>query len=173
MNEEDFLKRGDPEKFLKMNMSTLIVKMYYPNVVSDLYVTHGLEKATKHLNNIGDRAAKKFLTYYQPKSETPLKLIKEMSKFVGKFYKIKKLKDGSFSITTKRCPLCHDMPEMDLPGLKNCEPLGGFNTGFFKNFNPLKNPNNIDFSKYKGIVTKSMGSGDDICELIIKLEEDA
>ncbi len=173
MNEKDLSKRGDPKKFLKMNMTTLLVKMYYPNVLSDLYINHGLENANKHLNNIGDRAARKFLKYYQPKATTPLKLVKEMSKFVGKSYKIKQTKDGSIIITTKKCPLCNEMPELDLPGLKNCEPIGGFINGFFNNFTPLKNPNNIDYTKYRGKVTKSMGSGDKFCELIIKMEEDA
>ncbi|NHI94000.1 MAG: hypothetical protein EAX96_16040 [Candidatus Lokiarchaeota archaeon] len=172
MNNEDLLKRGDPKKFLKMNMSTLLIKMYYPTVLSDLYIKQGLEKANVHLNNIGDRAAKLFLTYYQPKADTPFKLIKEMSRFVGKSYKFKKISgEETYIITTKKCPLCHEMPEMDLPGIKNCEPIGGFINGFFNNFVPLKNPKNINYKVYRGKITKSKGSGDDICELVIKMEE--
>ena len=173
MDSAEILKRGDPKNFLKMKMTTLMAKMYYPSVLSDLFVRFGLEEATEHLNSIGDRAAKFFLQYYTPKSKTPLKLIKEMAKFVGESYKIRKHpKEEVYSIRTKKCPLCYEMPELDLPGLKNCEPMAGFINGFFKHVVPKKNPKNIDYTKYHGEITKSMGSGDKYCELLIKKVED-
>jgi predicted hydrocarbon binding protein len=173
MKNENILMRGDPKKFIKMELSTLLAKMYYPTVLSNLFLNYGLEKATEYLNSIGDRAAKYFLQYYQPKADTPFKMVKEMSKFVGKSYEIKRNpKDRTYVVRTKKCPLCHDMPELNLPGLKNCQPISGFINGFFKYVVPLKNPKLINYKAYQGTITKSVASGDKYCELIIKNMEE-
>jgi len=171
LTDRDLSIRGDPQEFKKIKISTLLLKIVYPVVLSYFYRNKGAAEASKHLINIGLKTSTKFARYHTPKSDNIKKVLKEMMNYWGPKYKIKENKeDSTYTLYTKHCTLCKDMPELDLEGMHYCSPVSGFIEGYLNSLISIKNPSVFPFESFSASVIKSMGSGDPYCEVELKVK---
>jgi len=171
ISQEELLKRGDPQEFLKLEISTLLIRMIYPAVLSHFIGNFSVEETKKHLFNIGKNSADKMLAHYHPKAKDIKKVIKSITKLWSGKFKIKEYKkENVFTLTTKQCPLCYEMPEISIEGLHNCYPLASFIDGYLNGYALIPNEK-LNYKSTKTRITKSLGAGDPYCELLIQVEK--
>jgi len=173
-NKEDFsqdsniISRGDPQTFFRMKLSTIFLRIVYPGVLTDFLTEYDFETAKKHVWDLGYRVSKYVFNYFKTKSNEFEKIMDEIGeKLWGTQFKIQFDKGRSvYLVSPKSCPLCEDMPPLDMKGLHNCFPLEGFLIGYFE---LLKEHNLFDYKEVFVKVLQSKGSGADKCLYEVKI----
>ncbi len=166
--DSNIVLRGDPQKFFEMKLTTIFIRIVYPGVLSTLLVEHGLETAKNYVRDLGYRVSKYVFNYFRTKSNEFEKIIDELGqKLWGTKFKIQfDKKREIYKISPKSCPLCEDLPPLEIEGLHYCVPLEGFLIGYFE---LLKKHNLFYFEEIIAKVIHSKGSGADNCLYEVKL----
>ena len=160
--------RGDARKFFKMNLTTIFLRMVYPGVLLTFLTEFDFETAKKHVWDLGYRVSKYVFKYFIPKSKKFEKILEEIGKNIwGTKFKVAfdKRKEV-YRITPQSCPLCEDLPPLEVEGLHNCFPLEGFLIGYFE---LLKEHNIFNYYKFFAKVLQSKGTGADNCIYEVKI----
>ncbi|MHA1268154.1 MAG: hypothetical protein ACTSPY_00080 [Candidatus Helarchaeota archaeon] len=128
---------GDPKTFYKWRLNSLILKMVYPQILSNFVVKFGssdLNSTKQALRNIGINTAKRVLKEFPIEEYNPKILIRKLtyrhwgtkSKIIGK------IKDGEMRIVIKKCALCENLSPLEIEGLHYCISFAGFLEGAFE-----------------------------------------
>jgi len=166
--DSNIFSRGDPQKFFQMKLSTIFLRIVYPGVLTAFLTEYDFETAKKHVWDLGYRVSRYVFNNFKTKSTEFEKILAEIGEKVwGTKFKIQFDKQkGTYLISPKACPLCEDMPPLELKGLHNCFPLEGFLTGYFE---LLKEHHLFDYKDMVCKVLQSKGSGADSCLYEVKL----
>ena len=147
----------------KMKLTNLLVQMVYPTILT-YFMNRGTEDTHTHLRNITAKAAKGYLTLDIPKGNTLKKVVTNTMKLWGNKYKVKTESDA-ITITTKKCPICTDMPKIEIEGIKYCIFVGYYLEAVLNEIKEFKTSEEITKNKFRADTPNSKGSGDDICEI--------
>ncbi|NVM28190.1 MAG: hypothetical protein HWN65_05055 [Candidatus Helarchaeota archaeon] len=160
--------RGDVQKFFKMKLNTVFLRMVYPGVITRFLTENDFETAKRLMWDLGYRVSRYIFNYFIPKSNKFVKIIEEFGKKIwGTTFKIKFDKTKkSYLIKPRSCPLCEDLPPFDVEGLHNCFPLEGFLIGYFE---LLKEHNLFNYSEISAKTLQSKGTGADSCIYEVKI----
>jgi len=166
--DSNIIARGDPQTFFRMKLSTIFLRIVYPGVLISFLRDYDFETAKKHVWNLGYRVSKYIFNYFKPKSNEFQKILDEFGeKLWGTKFKIQiDKKKEAYLISPETCPLCEDMPPLEMKGLHNCFPLEGFLIGYFES---LKEHNLFEFKEMYAKVLQSKGSGADRCLYEVKV----
>lgn len=166
--DSNILARGEPQAFFGMKLSTIFLRIVYPGVLTAFLREFDFETAKQHVWDLGYRVSKYVFNYFKTKSNEFEKIMDEIGeKLWGTKFKIQFDKKGAhYLITPESCPLCEEMPPLDVKGLHNCYPLEGFLIGYFE---LLKQYNLFNYKEMFAKVLQSKGSGADRCLYDIKI----
>lgn len=166
--DDNIFSRGDPQTFFQMKLSTIFLRIVYPGVLTAFLSEYDLVTAKKYLWDIGYKVSSYIFTYFKPKSREFEPIVEEIGeKLWGTKFKIQFDKEKDiYLVSPKSCPLCEDMPPLNIKGFPNCFPLEGFFKGYFE---LLKGQDLIDYKEIFAKVLQSKGSGADKCMYEIKL----
>ena len=132
--------RGSIKEFTKMKLSALLLRMVYPSVLSDFASQMDLGKVKERLTRIGFNAGKEFFQYYKVKGKKIEKILKEIYKNIwDSKVKIKKIEEDKWLLESKDCPICGDLPPLELENLHYCEPVGGFVEAYINELIEIRN----------------------------------
>ncbi|MDD1777542.1 MAG: hypothetical protein LUQ65_05180 [Candidatus Helarchaeota archaeon] len=151
----------------KAQSASILIAMVYIELFTHLTQKYDSHAVEVKLRTMGVNIAKSYYEYYIPSKSTISGTIKELAeKLAGmKHIRLQKTEDG-FTYTSSTCPLCQ--PNIEIEGPKFCIPvcviLETFLNLIFTNF-PWKFP----YTEAIGTVTKSISSGDDVCEYHFRL----
>ena len=169
MLNDDLIYSEDVIDYFKIRMTTLLLRIVYPSILG-LFISKDTENVDMHLRNVAETTASSFLKIIVPKGNDPKEIVEKISKLWGRKYTIKRDKN-SIIIRTKHCPLCEEMPTLELKGHHYCNIVGIFTEVFLNQIHSYKDPKKFKFSDFKVKTTTSKGSGDDRCEYIITYEK--
>ena len=145
-----------------MKLTTIFLRIVYPGVLSTLLLEQGFEAAKDYCWKIGYNASKYIFKWFKPKSNKFEGIADELgpklwgTKFLMKYNK----KTQTYRVKPKSCPLCEDMPPLEMPDLHYCFPLEGFFHGYFE---LLREHGLFDYKELNTKVIQSKGSGADYC----------
>ena len=151
----------------KAQSASVLIAMVYIELFTHLTQKYDHSVVEEKLRTMGSNIARSYYEYYLPSKSSISGIIKELAeKLAGmKHIKLRRTEDG-FTLSTARCPLCQ--PNIEIEGPKFCIPvciiLETFLNLIFTNF-PWKFP----YTEAIGTVTKSISSGDDVCEYHFRL----
>ena len=125
-------KRGTPQYFANMKLSAMLLRMVYPTVLTDFANHMELSEVKERLFRIGKRSGEQLFEYFKVKGNKIEKIIKEIFKKIwDSKVKIRKEEDGDvLFLETKDCPVCGDLPPLELEDLHYCIPVAGFLEGY-------------------------------------------
>ena len=146
----------------KMFIGNLLVKMFYPNILSFFLNKVGLFDMEARVSDVGYRVAQKLLNAWAPKERKIDPLIKFFfKKMWNTSIVIKKAKNENaiiYRIIDKTCRYCD--PEMVLEGVRHpCVTVLGYIKACLE-YSSKKYP----LPKYNLKTVKSRGSGNEYCE---------
>jgi len=151
----------------KAQSASILIAMVYIELFTHLTQKYDWSVVEEKLRTMGSNIAKSYYDYYLPSKSSISGIVKELSeKLAGmKYIKLKRTEDG-FTISTPNCPLCQ--PNIEIEGPKFCIPtctiLETFLNLIFTNF-----PWRFPYKQVIGTVTKSISSGDEMCEYHYRL----
>ncbi|NHI93804.1 MAG: hypothetical protein EAX96_15055 [Candidatus Lokiarchaeota archaeon] len=125
-------KRGTPEEFSKMKLSAMLLRMVYPTVISDFANHMEVNEIRERVFRIGKNSGSQFYEYYKIRGKKLVPIIKRMFKQIWDS-KVKVKKEGDdhvYHLISKNCPVCGDLPPLELPELHYCIPVAGFLEGY-------------------------------------------
>ncbi|MBD3230892.1 MAG: hypothetical protein GF329_22125 [Candidatus Lokiarchaeota archaeon] len=171
-NPSENVKEGKMQELLKIKVTTLLVRMVYPVIVS-YFLQNGKEAAIESVENVAQDTVEEFLRYYKPKENKLSKLLPNLMKLWGPKYKIIRDKKNrqKLILRTNKCPICEEMPPMDLFGLKYCFIISVFIEKLLNALIKIKNPQEFEYTNFSAETTKSVGNMDEYCEIILKFEK--
>ncbi len=157
----------DEEETLKLHskiyIGNLLIKMYYPNVITFLVEKVGADEARTRLFQIGQAVGRKLLKLRDLKTTDPEKLIYRFYKVMWnttKHVKVQKKKEKArtiYRVVDKNCGVCD--PETAIEGLNvPCVSIDGYLDACMEH---LLNLGAI--KSYKIETTASIATGDPIC----------
>jgi predicted hydrocarbon binding protein len=154
----------------KIYVGNLLIKMYYPNVVTYLAKNLGPEEATARLFQIGQEIGRKLLEIRAPKSTDVKKLVKQWYKIMWNSTKGLSIKEINrngkilYKVVDKKCGVCD--PETVIEGLKvPCSSIAGYLDACMEYLSKK-----VTISSYKVQTVKSVSTGDPYCEHHIEVE---
>jgi len=169
LSDLDYIYSEELIQYFKIKMSNLLLRMVYPTVLS-FFITYDKDNVDLYLGNIVQNTVISLLKLRTPKGNNIKSLLRKLIKLWGKSYKIKMRKE-LIVISTKKCPLCKEMPTLDLKGHYYCDIISIFVERFLNELKNHKNPKQFKYTNFRTKTTKSMGSGDDRCEIIINYDK--
>ena len=129
MDNED--GRGSIKDFSKMKLSAALVRLVYPSVLSDFINQLSEEETKKRVFRIGYNSGKEFFQYFKIKGKKMSVIIKKIySKVWDSKVKIRKEEENKWLLESKNCPICGDLPPLELENVHYCEPIAGFIQGY-------------------------------------------
>jgi len=166
---DDISNRGTAEELSKIKISSLVISMLYPAVLTYFYDELGEEGAVKTIRQLGADTADNFLMIYKKKRKKFQDVIKDLFKiYYDNKVKIKKINDKLYHIIQKDCIVCQDIVLEGLP-FHYCVSNAGITE---KVLNHFATQGNIPKFKYKVKTIASKGTGDPACVYEVKLVED-
>jgi hypothetical protein len=151
----------------KAQSASILIAMVYIELFTHLTQKYDRTLVEEKLRTMGVNIAKSYYKYYLPSKSSISGIIKELAeKLAGmRHIKLKRTEDG-FTISSPICPICQ--PNIEIEGPKFCIPtcaiLETFLNLIFTDF-PWKFP----YKEAIGTVTKSISSGDAMCEYHFRL----
>ena len=168
---ENLAIRGLPEDFLKIKVSTILIKMVYPAILGIfLQDSKSVEETQKRLSSIGYRTAEVMGEFYTPAGKKVKDLVFNISKDLWgiKPRIIYDKKEKLYRIQTRHCPLCKGLPPMEIEGIHYCYPVPSY---IEATLNTLASHRaDLPFKRVKCQPSLSMGSGANMCEYIVQVE---
>ncbi|MHA1310806.1 MAG: hypothetical protein ACTSQO_07720 [Candidatus Helarchaeota archaeon] len=175
MNEktEIVTNSGDPKMFYKWKLNSLILRMVYPQIVSNFVIKYNndISKINKALLDIGKNSARRVISEFPIKEFNTKILIRKITwRHWGTKSIVKgNIKDGELKIIVKKCPLCMGLAPLEIEGLHYCVSFAGFLQGAFE----------VLQKKYKKLIQNKMtfetieskGSNDLNCVHLCRIEE--
>lgn len=160
------------QKLLKIKVTTMLVRMVYPVIIS-YFIQNGKEAAIESVENVAQDTVQEFLNYYMPKENKLSRLLPNLMKLWGPKYKITRDKKDrqKLILRTNKCPICEEMPPMDLYGLKYCFIIGIFIEKLLNELIKIKDPKKFEYTNFSAKTTKSVGNMDEYCEIVLKFEK--
>ena len=153
----------------KMYIGNLLIKMYYPNVITFLVKQVGAEEARKRLYQVGQQVGRELLRIRKPKTTDIKKMISGFFKFMWnttKNIKIKKIKEKDrliYRITDNKCGICD--PETAIEGVDvPCVSVDGYLDACLEYISKT-----TPIPAYKIQTLKSVATGDEYCEHQIEI----
>ena len=128
--------RGTPEEFCKMKLSAMLMRLVYPTVLSDFAGHMDIDQVRDRVFRIGVNSGSQFYEYKKFKGKKLTVIVKKIFKKVWDS-KVKLIKEGkgeTYFLESKKCPVCGDLPPLDLPELHYCIPVAGFLQGYLNKF---------------------------------------
>jgi len=162
---------GDPETFYKWKLNSLILRMVYPQVLSNFYgKTKDVEKTRALVKDIGKRSALRVLDRF-PIKEFDIKIL--IRKLTYKHWGAKSVikgnvKDGVLRIIIDKCPICQGLEPLEIKGLHYCIPTSGFLEGAFQILQ--QKYDKLSQMKFTFDTIESKGSNDKKCVHICKIQ---
>lgn len=152
----------------KMFIGNLLVRMFYPNILSFFLNKVGLFEMEERVSNVGYRVGQKLLNVWVPKEKRIEPLLKSFFKRMWNTkVTIKKEKSKEtfiYRIIDKSCRYCD--PEVVLEGVRHpCITVLGYIQACLE-YSSRKYP----LPEYKLKTAKSRGSGDPYCEYQIEFK---
>jgi hypothetical protein len=171
-NSYNNIKEDKIQKLLNIKVTTLLVRMVYP-VIIGYFLQNGKDAAIESVENVAEETVQRFLNYYTPEENRLSKLLPNLMKLWGPKYKIIRDKEDKQKIIlrTNKCPICEEMPPMDLYDLKYCFIISVFIEKILNALIEIKDPAKFEYTNFKAETIKSVGNQDDCCEIILKFEK--
>ncbi len=167
--------RGSVKEFANYKLSALLLRMVYPSVLSDFASQMDLEEVKERLVRVGYNTGKQFFEIYKVKGKKIKGILREIYKNIwDSKLKIKKIDADKYLLETKNCPICGDLPPLELESLHYCDPIAGFLEAYINELIEIRNIG-IGTRKIKVQTLQSKcSSGTKSCvqELIILGEEE-
>ena len=164
MDKTDIMKANS-----KMYIGNLLIKMYYPNVITFFVEQVGPEEATERLFRIGQEVGRELMNLFNPKTTDVKKMIYKFFKLMWnttKNVKVKKIKEKEriiYRIIDKKCGICD--PETVIEGLDiACVSVDGYLVACLEHISK-----NSPLPSYKVQTVKSVMIGDEYCEHHIEI----
>lgn len=154
----------------EMFVGNLLVKMFYPNIVSFFVNKAGIEEMKKRVIQVGEIVGQKMLEIWAPKEKKIKKLIKIFFKKMWDnkvvVLKRKTKEKTTYRIIDKNCRFCN--PEVMLEGVeKPCVTIVGYIQACL---DYLSERSHLPVCSAMSVQTvKSRGGGDKYCEHQIEL----
>lgn len=151
----------------KAQSASILIAMVYIELFTHLTQKYDWSVVEEKLKTMGSNIAKSYYEYYLPSKNTISGTVRELAeKLAGmKHIKLKRTEDG-FTLSSSICPICQ--PNIVVEGPKFCIPtciiLETFLNLIFTNF-----PGKFPYKEAIGTVTKSISSGDEMCEYHFRL----
>ncbi len=153
----------------KIYVGNLLIKMYYPNVITYLVNNLGYDEAKSRVFQIGRNTCENLLQIWKPKTRDVKKIVEEFWKVMWnttKYIKIKQIQNQNkitYLIRDKRCGVCD--PEISVEGITMpCVSVAGYLHACIEFLSK-----DTHLSSYKVETTKSVVSGDPYCEHQIEI----
>ncbi|MBD3230377.1 MAG: hypothetical protein GF329_19515 [Candidatus Lokiarchaeota archaeon] len=164
-NKSIVTESGDPETFIKWKLNSLILRMVYPQVLSNFVIKFrdDISKAKEYVKDVGSRTAKRVLEEFPIKEFRPKILIRKLTYWHwGTKSKVKgKVKNGELDIIIDKCPLCHGLAPLEIEGLHYCTAFSGFLEGAFTVLQ--EKYDKMPQSTFTFETVESRGSNDPVC----------
>ena len=124
--------RGTPQQFTKMKLSAMLLRMVYPTVISDFANHMEIPEIRDRVFRIGKNSGSQFYEFYKIKGKKLVSIVKRIFKKVWDSKVNVKKEDGDdiFLLESKNCPVCGELPPLELPELHYCIPVAGFLEGY-------------------------------------------
>ena len=131
---------GNPKDFIKMNFSSLLLRMTYPSILVDLANQMEIEEVMERLYRIGKKTGIQLFDYYKVKGNDIEKIIKNILKKIwnAKAKIIRKKDSSKLLISLKNCPICGDLPPLELEDVHYCAPVAGFIVGYLDELSKIR-----------------------------------
>ena len=154
---------------MKIYVGNLLIKMYYPNVLSFLVKKVGFEQAKTRIFQIGQETGREMLKVWDPKT-------KDVKTLILKWYKLMWNKNKNVKITMaeenrkiiyhiidKKCNVCE--PELIIEGLQvPCVSMAGNFDACMEYLAKI-----LPIQSFQVQTVKSLATGDPYCEHQIEL----
>ena len=173
----DSICLGNIQDLYEANVNMMVAKRALPDVVAFLIDQRGAAQAEQDLKDIARIITQRLFLAWYPKSRTPFKIFQEMmriffgnKKIKGKVLERKNGKPSKIAIRDYNCPICPDKKkgeEVKVSEIHYCIAISGTMEGVISY---LISENAIPYMSVSCTTTKSVGSGDDLCEHILSLE---
>lgn len=152
-----------------MYVGNLLIKMYYPNVVTFFIKKVGAKEARERLYQVGQEVGRELMKLFKPKTLDVKTMIYKFYKLMWnttKNVKVKKLKEKDrilYQVIDKKCGICD--PETAIEGLEvSCVIIDGYLDACLEHINKL-----APFPSYQIRTVKSVAAGDKYCEHLIEI----
>ena len=124
--------RGKPEEFAQWKLSAMLLRMVYPTVISDFANYMEVTEIRDRVFRIGRNSGSQFYQIYKIKGKKLVTILKKLNKKIwDSKVRIKKEPNKEiYHLESKKCPVCGDLPPLELEGLHYCLPVAGFLEGY-------------------------------------------
>lgn len=166
---------GNPQDLFESQVSTMVARRSFPEVVGFLVSKRGAEQAEQDLRDIARIIVERMLLVWIPKKHKPFEIVKEMMKLFfgntkvkGKVLEKFQGRPSKIAIRDHDCPICPEQKgeELEVTEIHYCTPVAGFVEAVIQY---LMDQDLVPYTKVKCSTVKSVGSGDKHCEHIIDL----